>query len=342
MPDLTTGQLAAICGCAIEGDPERLITGANTLDAATGADLAFADNPKAFAAAARSSAGCLVVPPDFNRSGTWSLIRAKPARAAFARAVSAIYEQPPAAPGIHSTAIVHSSAAISPDATIGAYVTIGAHTVIAANCRVAPGCRIAERVEIAQDSILHPNVTIYGRVRIGRRVVLHSGCVIGADGFGYTLSGDHYEKFPQVGTVEIGDDVELGANCCVDRAALGVTRIGAGTKLDNLVHVAHNCVLGKHIVIAAQTGLSGSVTIGDYATIGGQAGVGEKAIIDAKSIVGGKAGVLTGQRVQAGEPVWGIPARPLRQHLKNLAHVARLGDLFRRVKDLERAKPGDE
>jgi UDP-3-O-[3-hydroxymyristoyl] glucosamine N-acyltransferase len=148
--------------------------------------------------------------------------------------------------------------------------------------------------------------------------------VLGADGFGFTPIGGRYEKFPQVGTVFVEDDVEIGANCCVDRAALGVTRIGKGTKLDNLIHVAHNCDIGNHVVIAAQTGFSGSVSVGDYAVIGGQAGIGEKAKIESKAIVGGKAGILTGQTVRAGEPVWGIPARPLRQHLKGLANVGKI------------------
>ena len=164
--------------------------------------------------------------------------------------------------------------------------------------------------------------------------MIHSGVVIGADGFGFALVGDHYEKFPQVGAVEIGDDVEIGANCCIDRAALGVTRIGDGTKLDNLVHVAHNCELGKHVVVAAQTGFSGSVTVGDYAVIGGQAGIGEKAKIEAKAIVGGKAGVLTSQTIRAGEPVWGIPARPLRGHLKGLAYIQKLPELNETVREI--------
>ena len=134
--------------------------------------------------------------------------------------------------------------------------------------------------------------------------------------------------------MEIGDDVELGANCCVDRAALGVTKIGNGSKFDNLVHVAHNCQIGHHVVVAAQTGFSGSVTVGDYAVIGGQAGIGEKARIEAKAIVGGKSGVLTLQVIHAGEPVWGIPARPLRGHLKGLAYVQRLPELNETVREL--------
>jgi UDP-3-O-[3-hydroxymyristoyl] glucosamine N-acyltransferase len=342
MPELTTAQLAALCDAEIEGDGARILSGANTLETASEADLAFVDNARAFAAAAQSRAGCLVVPPDFDHTGSWSLIRVKSVRAAFARAVSALYAQAPVAPSIHPTAVIDSTASVSSDAFVGAHVSIGAHTHVAAHCYIAPGCRIGNRVTLGEGTTLHPNVIIYDGVRLGKRVILHAGCVIGADGFGYILAGDRYEKFPQIGTVEIEDDVEIGANSCVDRAALGVTRIGSGTKLDNLVHVAHNCVLGKHIVIAAQAGLSGSVTIGDYAAIGGQAGIGEKAQIAPKSVVGGKAGVLTGQRIEAGEPVWGIPARPLRQHLKNLAHINKLPrteetvrDLTNRVKKLE-------
>ena len=137
-------------------------------------------------------------------------------------------------------------------------------------------------------------------------------------------------------TVEVGNDVEIGANCCIDRAALGVTRIGHGTKLDNLVHVAHNCTIGEHVVIAAQTGFSGSVSVGDYAVIGGQAGIGEKASIEARAVVGGKAGILTSKKISADEPVWGIPARPLRQHLRNLAYVNKLPELSKQIDDLKK------
>jgi len=336
MPELTTAELAALCETVVEGDHKRVISGANTLDAATETDIAFADNPKSFEAVRTTQAGCVVVPPDFDRASSGSLIRTKAVRAAFARAVGAIYAQPPVAPAIHSSAVIDSSANVSSDASIGAYVTVGAGASIAAHCSIGAGCRIGDRVVIGEGSTLQSNVTLYSGVRIGRRVTVHAGAVVGADGFGYIFSGDRYDKFPQVGTVDIEDEVEIGANCCIDRAALGITRVGTGTKLDNLVHVGHNCTIGKHVVIAAQTGLSGSVTIGDYAVIGGQAGVGEKANIAPKSIIGGKAGVLTGQHVEAGEPVWGIPARPLRQHLRNLAHVSKLGELMKRVKDLEK------
>jgi UDP-3-O-[3-hydroxymyristoyl] glucosamine N-acyltransferase len=222
-------------------------------------------------------------------------------------------------------------------------VYVGENSRIAEGCVIGNGCVIGSNVSLGAGTTLHPNVTLYDGVRVGSRVILHAGCVIGADGFGFALAGDRYEKFPQVGTVEIGDDVEIGANSCVDRAALGVTCIGDGTKFDNLVHVAHNCNIGRHVVVAAQTGFSGSVSVGDYAVIGGQVGIGENAKIAARAIVGGKSGVLTSQSIPAGEPVWGIPARPLRQHLKGLANVQRLPELKeqllqlkQRVAELER------
>jgi UDP-3-O-[3-hydroxymyristoyl] glucosamine N-acyltransferase len=336
MPALTVAQIAKLCGGELQGDPARLITGASSLESAQPTDLSFVANQKAAALAASSRAGCLLAPSWFETSGPWSLIRIDDPRTAFARALAALYPAPRPTPQIHPTAIVSDSASIAPGCFIGPYVIIGDLTRIGAACSIGPGSSIGERVTIGDDTTLHPNVTIYHDVRIGARVIVHSGCVLGADGFGFTLAGDRYEKFPQIGSVEIGDDVELGANCCIDRAALGVTRIADGAKLDNLIHVAHNCAIGRHVVVAAQTGFSGAVTVGDYAVIGGQAGIGEKAKIAAKAIVGGKSGILTSQQVAAGEPVWGIPARPLRQHLKGLANIARLTELRNEVRELKR------
>lgn len=336
MPTLTVAQLAEICNGEVEGDSERLITGANALEHATETDLSFAENRRAMDAAPLSRAGCLLVPLSFRATGDWSLIRVQNPRAAFAHALTALYVKTERPPAIHPTAIIAATAKIARHCSIGAYTTIGEHTIVGSGCFIGNGCVIGDCVSIGENATLHANVTVYDSVRIGARVILHAGCVLGADGFGFTLTGDHYEKFPQVGTVDIGDDVEMGANCCVDRAALGVTRIGQGTKLDNLIHVAHNCDIGRHVVIAAQTGFSGSVFVGDYAAIGGQAGIGEKAKIEAKSIVGGKAGILTGQTIHAGEPVWGIPARPLRQHLKGLAHIAKLPTLREELSVLKR------
>ncbi len=335
MPSFTVAELAALCRAQPEGDPSRVINGANTLESAAADDLAFCDSAKAFDKASQSSAGCLVAPSDFDRQGSWSVLRVANPRVVFASLLRVLYPAPMALPGVHPTAIIDAAASIGEGVSIGPYVTVGAGTVLGAGCTIEAGCRIGRNVRLGELSILRPNVTLYDGITVGARVILHAGCVIGADGFGYTFAEGHYEKFPQVGTVEIGDDVEIGANTCVDRAALGVTRIGVGTKLDNLIHVAHNCVLGRHVVVAAQTGFSGSVTVGDFAAIGGQAGIGEKGKIDAEAIVGGKAGIITGQRVRKGEPVWGIPARPLRQHLRNLAHISKLPQMHQELRSLE-------
>ncbi|MGH9640055.1 MAG: UDP-3-O-(3-hydroxymyristoyl)glucosamine N-acyltransferase [Bryobacteraceae bacterium] len=334
MPALTAAQIAEICGGVLTGDGGLVITGANTLEQAGPEDLAFAANRKGLEKAQSCRAACLLVPESFSSEAGRTLIRVADPRAAFARALAGIYAKARPAGSIHPTAIVAESAKIGAECVIGAYVTIGEQTEIGAGCVIGAGCRVGEHVFIGEDSTLHANVAIYDNVRIGTRAILHSGCVLGADGFGFVLSGDHYEKFPQVGSVDIGDDVEIGANSCVDRGALGATHIGDGTKIDNLVHVGHNCSIGKHVVIAAQTGFSGSVTVGDYAVIGGQVGIGEKAQIEAKAVVGGQAGVLVSQRVRAGEPVWGTPARPLRKYLKNLAQVGKIGELREEVREI--------
>ena len=183
---------------------------------------------------------------------------------------------------------------------------------------------IGKRVDLGEGCVLHPNVTVYDNVDIGQRTILHSGCVIGADGFGYVMEDGRWQKFPQVGRVEIGDFVEIGANSCVDRAAMGVTSIGEGTKLDNMVHVGHNCRIGRHVVVAAQTGFSGGVMVEDYAVIGGQVGIGDKASIETRAVLGSGCGVLTSKIVRSGQTVWGTPARPLKTHLEQLANLARL------------------
>ncbi len=238
-------------------------------------------------------------------------------REAIARLIPLLHPRPAPAPGIHPTAVV------------GARMTIGAGSSI------GPGCVIGDDVAIGAGCIFHANATVYRDVTIGDRVILHSGAVIGADGFGFVLRNGAYENFPQIGRVEIGDDVEIGANSCVDRAALGVTSIGDGTKLDNMVHIGHNCRIGRHVVIAAQTGLAGGVTVDDYAVIGGQVGIGDKAHIESRAVLGSGAGVLTSKVVRGGQVYWGTPARPLKRHLEELAALAQMPEL---LKDLRAGK----
>jgi UDP-3-O-[3-hydroxymyristoyl] glucosamine N-acyltransferase len=239
-------------------------------------------------------------------------------------------------PGVHPTAVIGKDVAMGALVSIGPHAVVGDGTRIGVAASIGAGTVVGKRVVLGEGSVLHPNVTVYDNVDIGRGAILHSGAVIGADGFGYVMDQGRWQKFPQVGRVEIGDFVEIGANSCVDRAALGVTEIGEGTKLDNMVHVAHNCRIGKHVVVAAQTGFSGGVVVEDYAVIGGQVGIGDKARIESRAVLGSGCGVLTSKIVRSGETVWGTPARPLKQHLEQLANLARLPELRREVAELKR------
>ncbi len=336
MPSKTVAELAAACGGTVCGDPARIIASANSLQSAGPADLSFVANAKANAAAAQSRAGCLIAGETFAAEGDRSVIRVADPRASFVRLLALLYPKHPWSPFQHSSAVIAPSARIAEDCYIGPYTVIGEETQIQSGCYLAAGVHIGNRVSLGEHCVVHPHVTIYDEAQIGARVILHAGCVLGADGFGFTPTDHGYEKFPQVGIVVIEDDVEIGANSCIDRASLGITRIGAGTKLDNLVHIAHNCNIGKHVAIAAQTGLAGAVTIGDHAVIGGQVGAGDKAKIAPQAIVGSKSGILNSQTINAGEPVWGIPARPLRQHLKGLANIAKIEGLKKDTRSLDK------
>jgi UDP-3-O-[3-hydroxymyristoyl] glucosamine N-acyltransferase len=324
MAELTAGELADRLQLTIRGDRDRRITTAAVLEDAGPEQLAFIGTPKFFEAGMRSKAGCVIAPPEFPGAEGQAVIESPQPRAHFASALTLLYPSRPIRSGIASSAAIDETARIHPSAEIGPHVTIGARAIIAARVRIGAGCSIADDVSIGEETVLHPRVSIYERVTVGARCLIHSGAVIGADGFGFELSAGKYRKVPQVGTVEIGNDVEIGANTCIDRATLGTTAIGDGVKLDNMVHIAHNCRVGRHVVIAAQTGFAGGVTVGDYAIIGGQVGVGDKARIESKATVGSGAGILTSKIVRAGEPVWGTPARPLRQYLAQLAMLARL------------------
>jgi len=327
-------ELAEWLGATFEGDGEKELTGVKSLDSAGAQDLSFVSSMKALAQANASAAGCLIVPTEFPPGRT--AIRVSAPRTAFARAVSRLIPPPPRRPGIHPTAAISPQAEIGQDVEIGPHVSVDEGSRIERNCRIGAGCAIGKRVVIGQDTVLHAGVTIYGDVDIGSHVILHSGCVIGADGFGFALDGDRYQKFPQIGRVEIADWVEIGANSCVDRAALGTTHIGEGSKLDNMVHVGHNTRIGRHVVVAAQTGFSGGVTVDDYAVVGGQVGIGDKARIEAHAVLGSGCGILSSKIVRAGQVMWGTPARPLKQHLEQLANLARLPDMRDQLADLKR------
>jgi UDP-3-O-[3-hydroxymyristoyl] glucosamine N-acyltransferase len=312
---LKVSELAGLLDAPWEGTDVE-VSGVAPLESAVDSQLSFVGNRKAAQQAASSRAGCLLVPADFSVGRT--VIRVTDPRASFARAIAVLQPSRRPPTGVHPSAVVADG------------VEIGAGTSIGPGCSIAAGCRIGE------GCLLHGNVTLYENVTLGNRVVLHSGCVLGADGFGFVLTAGAYQKFPQIGTVEIGDDVEIGANSCVDRAALGVTRIGQGTKIDNLVHVGHNCRIGNHVVVAAQTGFSGGVVVEDYAVIGGQVGIGDKVRIESGAVLGSGCGILTSKIVRKGQVVWGTPARPLKQYLEQLANLARLPRLREEVAQLKK------
>ena len=329
-------QIAALLAAEYQGDGEREIHGAAPLESAGAAEISFVGSRKAFDAAQKSLAGCLIATPEYPAAPEQTVVRSPQPRAAFAAVLARLYPAARPEPGIHPTAVIADGARIHPSCSIAPYVTVGVESEIGEGAIVGPGCSIGQSVQIGKDSLLHARVTIYDGVRVGARAVLHSGCVIGADGFGFALAGDRYQKFPQVGRVELGDDVEVGANSCIDRAALGVTTIGEGTKLDNMVHIGHNCRIGRHVVIAAQTGLSGGVVVEDYAVIGGQVGIGDKARIESRAVLGSGSGVLTSKIVRSGQTVWGTPARPLKEYLQQLANLSKVAELRADVADLKK------
>jgi len=327
-------EIAEHLKAGFEGAGDLDITGVAPLESAGPYDIAFIGSRKAAAQSDRSLAGCLLATPEFPAGRT--VIRVADPRGGLASVIGLLYPQPAIVAGAHPTAVIAPDAEIAPSAAIGPHAVIGPGVRIGERTSVGPNCSIGAGTRLGADCTLHAHVTIYDHVSIGDRAVLHSGCVLGADGFGFVRGPEGYRKFPQIGRVEIGDDVEIGANSCIDRAALGVTRIGDGVKLDNLVHIGHNCSIGRHVVIAAQTGLSGGVVVEDYAVIGGQVGIGDKARIETGAVLGSGCGVLTSKIIRKGQVVWGTPARPLKEHLEQLANLSRLPKLRKEIAAIEK------
>jgi UDP-3-O-[3-hydroxymyristoyl] glucosamine N-acyltransferase len=331
----SVSSLAKLVDGSVIGDGDTLILRIANLDTAMANEIAYVENEKFFEAAQASNASCLILPQQHPHLTKHTLIEVDQPKLAFSIIAAKLHPAKKREPAIHESASIADTSDIALTAYIGPGVCVGEYSRIGSSTRIESGVVIGDNVVIGSDCVLHPNVVLYDGVTIGDRVILHASVCIGADGFGYVRDRMDYHKFPQIGTVVVEDDVELGAHTCVDRAALGRTRIGRGTKIDNMVHVGHNCDIGERVVIAAQTGISGSVVIEDDAIIGGQVGFGDHTRVQSGAVIGSKAGILPGKIVRPGV-WWGIPVQPLAEYKKMNAHLGRLPQMRDDIKQLRK------
>ncbi len=329
----TAAHIADLLDGEVIGDGNVALSGFSSADRAGPGDLTFAEKDAHFAAADASAASAILVAGDFT-SQSKVLIRVKNARVAAARVLPLFFPPDEFPAGVHPSAMiaptaqVHATAHVGPACVVAEGVTIGARTVLLGGNHIGRDCQLGDDVR------LFPNVVLYERTRIGHRVVIHGGTVIGSDGYGYVFDQGRHCKVLQVGNVTIGDDVEIGANCAIDRAALGSTVIGSGTKIDNLVHIAHNVVFGEHCLIMGQCGFAGSTQFGNYCVIASQSGVTGHLKIGHQVTVGGKSGVT--RDLADGQTVLGYPAVPDKQAKRQWIAIQQLPDLIVRVRELEK------
>lgn len=326
---MKTQEIADFLSAELVGDESVDIERVADLSTAATGDIAFVEK----IAAVVSGASCLIVPRDFSGETALPQIRVANPKLAFALIAEVLHPPKKRLPEIHPTAIIAEHAKLGKNVFVGAFTCIGENAEIGDDTQLRAGVKVGDHVKIGKDCVLHPNVFVEDGCTIGDGVILHSGVVIGTDGFGYVRATDKYVKFPQIGTLVIEDNVEIGANSCIDRGALGETRIGEGTKIDNLVQIAHNVQIGKRVVIAAQTGISGSTVIEDDCIIGGQVGMGDHARVQSGAIIGSQAGVLPGKIVRPGV-WWGTPVQPLDEYKRQNALLKGIGRLKEEVKDL--------
>lgn len=326
---MTVGELIErLDGELVAGEAKTVILAVYGTGDAEETGLVFGENSASSDEAISSGAGAAVVPINFEPpSGCeMTVIAVKQPRLWFAKAAKLLAESS-VATGIHPTAVVSPNAQFGHDVSVGAGAVIGDTVYIGDRVRIDAGAVLGDCVTVGDDCHIYPRVVIYRGTSIGHRVVVHAGAVLGGDGFGYVRDKETgaYTQFPQQGGLGIEDDVEIGANTTIDRGALNWTLIRRGTKIDNLVHIGHNCDIGEDVVIAALTGISGSSTVGKGAVLAGQVGIGDHAHVGPGVILGGQAGVLSGKTVDTtGTVLWGTPAKPLREYLRELATLAKL------------------
>jgi UDP-3-O-[3-hydroxymyristoyl] glucosamine N-acyltransferase len=335
----TTAEIAKHLSGEVLGDANATLTGFATADQAKPGDLTFAENEEFFASAEASAATAIIADQRFSSSKK-ILIRVPNARIAFAKALALFFPEPVRPAGIHPLSVVAASAQVDPTAHIGPHCTVGERVKIGARCVLQAGNFIGDDSTLADEVNLFPNVTIYPRTEIGKRVRIHAGTTIGSDGYGYVLDGGFHRKVPQIGNVTIGDDVEIGANVAIDRGALGPTIIGKGTKIDNLVQIAHNVEIGEHCIVIAQVGIAGSSKLGNYVVIAGQAGIAGHLKIGHQATIGAQAGVMTDI---PDKTTWlGAPAQPDREMKRQFIALQRLPDLLKKIAAWEKKLGGTE
>ena len=332
----TVAGLAALVGGRVVGDGDARIVRVASIESAGEGDIAFVEDKKLLEHARGCRASCVIVPEGTRLEDVPSIIEVKRPKLAFALVAEALHPPQKLPAHIHPTAAVSEGAHLDENVYIGAGSVIGEGASLGAGTQIHSNYVVGRGTVVGRDCVLRPNVVLYDGVTVGERVVLHAGVVVGADGFGYVRDdAGVYHKFPQIGTVFIDDDVEIGAGTCIDRGALGATRIGRGTKIDNMVQVGHNVEIGERVVIAAQTGISGSTIIESDAVIGGQVGFGDHARVLSGAIIGSQAGVLPGKIVRPGV-WWGTPIQPLEEYKRLNALWGRLPRMREEISELKR------
>jgi UDP-3-O-[3-hydroxymyristoyl] glucosamine N-acyltransferase len=329
----TVTELAEYLGGVVQGDGAAVISGLGALETAGPAELTFLANPKYASKVAETSAGAVLMAPGCERYGRTAIEVANP-YLGFAKLLTLFYTTPHEPLGVLPAALVSDSATIGEGASIYPGAVIGRNVDIGARTTVYPGAVLYENVIVGEDCIIHANAVIRERCRIGSRCIIQPGAVIGSDGFGYAPDGNGYYRIPQIGIVLLEDEVEIGANTCIDRAAIDVTRISRGTKLDNLVQIAHNCQIGEDCMIVSQVGISGSAKIGNHVTLAGQVGVAGHLTIGDNVLVGAQSGVPSS--LPANAAYSGTPTMPHKEWLKSAMVVPRLPEMKKTVSALEK------
>lgn len=329
-------EVAALLGSTVPLESEGLeISGVASLQEARAGDITFFSNPRYLAQLRGCKASAVIVSREFSEIIDPVVVRVDNPSSAFASAVAAFAPSEPEIPsGIHPSAIVDPSAVLEEGVSVGPLAFIGERARIGSGSVIGPGCMIGREVRLGNGCLLHPGVVIRERCILGNRVILQPGAVIGSCGFGYEFKEGRHVKIPQTGIVEIGDDVEIGANTTIDRARFGRTVIGKGSKIDNLVQIAHNVQIGPHTVICSQVGIAGSTRVGSYVTLAGQVGLAGHIEIGDKAVLGAQSGLS--KNVPAGSMVLGAPAKPMKEWKQTNFYISQLGKLYERVKELEK------